>query len=453
MAKTYGAWRKLHRPARWPVERADRLLPLTLRSVPDLRPFRALRYDPRAVADPSAVICPPYDVISPERQRVLAARHPRNAVHLELPLAIDGDDPYERAARHFSEWQADGTLRRDDEPRIYVYEQDYMLNGRSARSRGFFCLLRLEPWGAGVRRHELTLSGPKEDRYQLLRAVEANLSPVLMLYSSRNAGAASGPLLDRLTDASPAVEATDDEGVGHRLWPAAATSADASELLRLVAAAPLTVADGHHRYETALRYQVERAGAVEGSEQPSDFVLVLLYEAQTGGLAVLPTHRVLRGLPPADDFNERVAELFAVEHVGSLREARRRITAGGRLILCTKGGISVLTPRPVLLDKVGGTGSPVLREMEVSVLNAALPSLVGLSAGDLVESGQLSYTKDADEAFGLVAAGDADACVLLPPAPVESVLAVAANGEHMPEKSTYFYPKAATGLVFNTLRS
>jgi len=422
--------------------------------VPHLRPFRALRYDAHAIADLGRVLCPPYDVISPERRANLAARHPRNAVHLELPVAGNGGDAYAEAGRLFGAWQADGTLRRDDKPMIYVYEQEYRIDGRPARSRGFFCLLGLEPWGNGIRRHELTLSGPKEDRLRLLHAVGANLSPVLLLYSSRDVGGPTGPLLDRLTDHRPAVRAGDDEGVEHRLWPAAGNSADVAGLLRLVSGAPLTVADGHHRYETALHYRAEQAAQPTADhERPSNHVLVLLYEAESGGLAVLPTHRVLRQLRAADRFVEQFAELFVMDRVEGLASALEAITVGGRMALRTPADTFVLTPLPAFVDEVLPDASAELRGLEVSVLNAALPRLTGADASRLVESGQLSYTKSAEEAVGLVETGKAGACVLLPPPRIEAVLAVAANGEQMPEKSTYFYPKAATGLVFNTLRS
>ena len=172
--------------------------------MPDLRPFRGLRYDPSAVPDLGAVLCPPYDVISPAERERLAARDPRNAVRVELPVAEPGDagSAYEAAAQTFKGWIEDGTLRRNDRPLLYLYEQRYSLtDGREASARGFFCRLRLEPYGpaSGVRPHEHTMSAPKEDRFRLLSAVQTNLSPVLLLYESDESGEAADRLLDDLT--------------------------------------------------------------------------------------------------------------------------------------------------------------------------------------------------------------------------------------------------------------
>jgi uncharacterized protein (DUF1015 family) len=429
--------------------------------LPQLLPLRALRYDSRAVPDLAAVLCPPYDVISPAERARLAARDAHNAVHLELPAepaaGSTATDRYAAAGRLFADWQATDVLRLDAQPALYVYEQLYRLPADGAvgrRARGFFCRLRLEPPGGGVRRHERTLAGPKEDRLRLLRAVRANLSPVLLLYADGAAGARSAALLDELAAGAPAAQATDDAGTLHRLWPADPATAAGGALVGMAAAGPLTIADGHHRYETALRYADEvRARDAGAAAAAADVVLALLFDAASGGLTLLPTHRLVHCLPAAESLPDAAAELFTLESQDDGDVLARRVAdAGpGTLGLWTRAGGFVLRPRAAALAEHLPAGSAALRSLDVSVLGAALRRLVGEDPDRLAEAGRLSYTKDAADGLAQVADGRADACFLLAATPVESVLAVAGASELMPPKSTYFVPKAATGLVFNRL--
>src|SRR5262245_18154212 len=217
--------------------------------VPLVRPFRALRYAPDAV-DLQRVVAPPYDVISEERQRALLARDPLNVVRLDLPASEPGEEPdvrYRRAAQTLAQWRGTGILRADGRPSFYAYEQAYQIPGSDEvrTQRGFFGRLKLEAYGGGVRRHELTLPGPREDRYRLLRATGVNTSPVIMLY--RDARARARGLLEAASVTRPAADVVDDDGVQHRLWPLS----DPDVVGVLTAAAgdgPLTIADGHHRY-------------------------------------------------------------------------------------------------------------------------------------------------------------------------------------------------------------
>jgi uncharacterized protein (DUF1015 family) len=384
------------------------------------------------VADYSAVICPPYDVISTADRAVLVARHPANAVHVELPAS------YDDAHRLFEAWQADGTLRRDDRALIYVYEQRYRLaDGRLRTARGFLCRLRLEPTGPGsdVRAHEHTMSAPKEDRFRLLSAVRANLSPVILLYRA-GPDLPAGELLTALTVAAPDVEAVDDAGVSHRLWLVdPAISAPAATLLAGVARLPLTIADGHHRYQTALRFCAEVGGA------GADEVLVLLFEASSGGLSVLATHRLVRAT--AGNVLEQAAALFDV--TTGLGAVAAVPTEPGEIGEWTKTGGARLRRR-----QRAPAQSPV-SELDVSVLADALPRLVGADVDGLTAAGRITYTQDAGAAVAAVDAGEADAAFLLAPTPISSVIEIAAAGDVMPPKSTFFFPKAATGLVFNPL--
>ena len=434
--------------------------------MPDIRPFRALRFDPSSVGDLGLVVAPPYDVVDPEERRRLVARHPANVVRLDLPAEEVGDAPddrYRRAARTLAGWRSDGTLRKDPHPSLYVYEQTYRVPGTDVErtQRGFFARLRLEPYGTegGVLPHERTLSAPKEDRYKLLRATGVNTSPVVGLYDD---AARSVPgLLAEVTARAAGVDLTDDDGVRHRLWAITAdgTGRDgeiAGGLMAAAARGPVTIADGHHRYETALRYRDERRMTRSCEEDPAfDYLLMLFLEA-TEPLTVLPTHRLVRGAgQAASGLLERVGELFDVEPISSADELvadtrARALESGGkgRFGLWTRDGGARLTARRAALRPDLPPGGDALRHLDVTVLGAALERLVGLDA-EAVASGAVGYTKSADEAVAAVETGDADAAFLLEPTPVASIEAVARDGDVMPQKSTYFYPKALTGLVIN----
>jgi uncharacterized protein (DUF1015 family) len=430
--------------------------------VPILRAFRALRYDLGTAGDLSAVICPPYDVITPaERQRLLA-RHADNAVRLELPVSLarvpasgagsaDGD-PYEAAAATLREWRRRGVLRCDERPAVYGYEQSFRLPGDRGRvQRGFFARLRLEPLGTGVRPHERTLSAPKEDRLRLLRATATNLSPVVVLPGARDGRI--GAILARIALGAPDEEATDDAGVRHRVWVVRDGSAEADALVAAAGAAPLTIADGHHRYETALRYRDERrehrGGARPHGEAPEDDAMVLVLDPGTEDSdepLILPTHRIVHG---AAGLAARL--LASAERVATL-EVRPRgdVVAGfsppfsvgrGHMGVVTAEAAYVLERRPAAEEALfEPSTAAVLRALDVALVEAILPA-----------SASVSYTHDAAEAAAAVASGEAVAAVLVPPTPLAAVLAVADAGEVMPQKSTYFFPKVATGLVMNPL--
>ena len=413
--------------------------------MPQVLPFRGLRYDPAVVADLSAVLCPPYDVISAAERDALAARDARNAVALELPVAPAGGDPYEVAAHTLAAWLEDGTLRQDDRALIYVYEQRYSIGEAGERvARSFFCRLRLEAYGpdSGVRPHEHTLSAPKEDRFRLLEATRVNLSPVLLLYDDAARGTASGDLLDTLTNAAPDVDAAGPGGVGQRLWAINPERAPAArQLLDLAGRHPLTIADGHHRYETALRFR-DTPDAPPGATH----VLALLYDAHSGGLSLRPWHRVVAG--PVDTANilAAAAGSFSVEPITDATELIDRMrlddpaVPAGTFGLWTRNGGAILA-----------VNNATSADLDVDVLSSTLPQMIGSTTEALNAGGRLAYVSDARGAIAAVENRQAEVCFLVRPTPVESVLSVAAAGGFMPPKSTYFHPKAATGLVFNRL--
>ena len=427
--------------------------------MPVVRPFRALRY-PADTVDLARVVAPPYDVIDPARQAELLGRDPRNVVRLDLPLAEPGEEPdvrYRRAARTLAEWRSSGVLRADPHPAFYAYEQTYRRPGSDdVRSqRGFFGRLRIEPYDGGVRRHERTLPAPREDRYRLLRATGVNTSPVVMLYEDPT-GTASR-ILEAVAATTPAAELTDDDGVGHRLW-VVIESETLGALASAAGRAPLTVADGHHRYETALRYRDERrVGAPAGDPDPAwDYTLALFLDAAHEPLTTLPTHRVIRSLGDAWLAGARggLEEWFAIEDFDSGDElvaafGASREGGDGRFGLWTRDGGLRLQARPETFT--AALGDDAVSRLDVTRLGLVLERLLGLGPEEIAAGDRLEYTHDATEAIARVdrnAAG-ADAAFLLEATPVSAVLDVAAAGGVMPQKSTYFYPKALTGLVIN----
>ena len=476
--------------------------------MPVIKPFRALRYEPDVVGEVALVTSPPYDVIGEEEHRSLLARHPKNVVRLDLPIEELGDDPderYRRAARTFAAWRSDGTFHKDPRPSLYVYEQTYTVPGSDVRrtQRGFFARLRLEaPGSGGVLPHEATLAAPREDRYKLLRATGANMSPIVGLHGDPKgevaailasvAGGASGPPVADIVDGdetrhrmwvvpdAPAVGARPEAGPGE---PSAGTgSSDAAhaeaatvavaaaprslvaELVALASAGPVTIADGHHRYETALRYRDERRMSRACEEDPAfDYVLALLLATSGEELTVLPTHRVVQGLGQdgvatllaglGDLFDShRVERRETLEaDFGSEAEALDSRSGGrGRFGLWTRDGGAILTARRAAFEGSLPAGSDALRRLDVTLLQVALARLAGIDEA-ATASGRITYTKSIGEALDAVdlARGGADVAFLLEGTPVRDIVAVAEAGDLMPQKSTYFYPKPLSGLVIN----
>lgn len=448
--------------------------------MPVLRAFRALRYAHAPASDLSAVLCPPYDIISPERHETLLARDPHNAVRLELPQPEPDGAPetrYRAAARALAAWRSDKVLVKDRVPTITLHEMTFAApDGSERRALGLFTRVKLEPFGDGIRRHERTLTGPKEDRFALLKATGANLSPVVLLHDADRARTRA--LLDALTAGAPDAVATTDDGVRHRVWVAPASSgrdaedgagpevdpaaAAADELLAVVAASPLTIADGHHRYETALRYREERGKNRACESDPAwDYVFALLYHVDDAP-PVLPTHRVLLSGPTGEALLAAFGDLFDVERVADAAAVLARMasapalsdpdaTGTGRIGFVSGGVAAILTARPEAFEPLLDPGaSAASRGLDVNRVAAAFER-IGVDVAALAAGDRVRYVKNAAEAVALAVDGGAAASLLLDGPPVSAVTRVAAAGEVMPQKSTYFDPKAPTGLLFGPL--
>jgi len=440
-----------------------------------IRPFRAIRYNPGVVGDLQKVVAPPYDVISPQQQTLLHMQSPYNAVHLDFNKE---SDPYAAAAQTFQTWLSQQVVQQDPEPAFYCYSQEFSLkNGQQRRRTGIFTSLRLEEFESGIiRPHERTFERAKKDRLALLRACQAHLSSIFCLYSGSN-WSLEQTLRAELAQPA-AVDIQDDAGVTHRLWPI--TNPDTiADLHARLADESLIIADGHHRYETALQYCRERASEASeidpnGSsdsttstgEEPFRYVLAYLTNAEDPNLTILPTHRLIQQtrLPsPASlqavlkrDFRlaryaltQRDAFLDALaDSEQNGQNGRYGQNGKDRRIGCVLAGAEhywLLS----FNDRVthGLQASEAIKGLDVTVLHSVIfQRFLGLPPE--VQKKAVAYTSDGNEALRLVAEGQSQAAFLLRSTTFEQIKRVCKGGETMPQKSTYFYPKLLTGLVF-----
>jgi uncharacterized protein (DUF1015 family) len=432
----------------------------------DIRAFRAYRYDLGRVGALSDVVAPPYDVIDPPLQQALYDRSPYNVIRLilnkEEPTDSETDNRYTRAARCLREWQADDVLVQDSARALYVYHQDFEVEGKRHTRKGFLARVRLEPFGKGrIYPHEETLAGPKADRLRLFHATAMNLSPVFGLYPDPEGSVTAH--LDAAVRRVLPLEATDHLGVVSRLWPVADQHVG-SAVQGLLSPKPVFIADGHHRYETGLRYLEERraAGEVRDPEAAANFILMMLVSMSDPGLVILPTHRLISGLPAvgASQVAQVLAPHFQVERVGQgeqgAREAWESIEADGSQDLLGFGTVADgvwqtarLRDREIM-GRLAAEHSPAWRGLAVSVLHVLV--LDHLFAQGLKAKGACRYVHLLRELTEAAAARQCQVAVLVPPATMGHVEQIAGNLEKMPPKSTYFYPKLLSGLVFNPLK-
>jgi uncharacterized protein (DUF1015 family) len=420
--------------------------------VADVRPLEAIRYAP--ATDLSLTLCPPFDTISPEEQRRLYDLSPVNAVRLELP-AVDGD-PYQSAARTLKAWLSEGVLVRDERPAFYVLREEFRHAGATYRRTVLFARLRLEPWERGiVLPHEWTFRGPKEDRMHLLRALRLNTSSVFLMYADPRQEI--GHLLARALDGPPAAEFAGAGGVSQSLVRLD-DPGDTAAISGALAGEKLYIADGHHRYETALAFRDQSAGAAD--DRPEDFVLAALTAAADPGLLVLPIHRLVAvDLPPARTL-DALRPLFDIDNrptlAGLLADMASRAQSENVFGLALHGSpdlyLLTLRDRETAGHYLPPERSSAWRRLDAAIANhVILGGVLGLSAAQMEDIHTVWYSEDAEAAVTEVRTGRAGFALLLNPLPPPRVLAVADAGERMPQKSTFFYPKIPTGLVFNPL--
>ena len=440
----------------------------------EIRAFQGIRYNQSLAKDLSRVISPPYDIISPEFQRELYRRSEYNFVRLEhcleMPQDTASDNKFTRAAETLKRWLKEGVLKPETVPTIYLHDQHFIHQRKRYRRRGITTLVKLEEWDKGVvRPHEGTLSGPKSERLNLLWALNADTSPILTLFEDE--GKKIGSLLETQEEKEPEVAISGADGESHRIW--AITDAGVmNNIVTPLASKPLYIADGHHRYESALAYRQEK-GASSTPEQtgkPFDFVMMTLVDFDDPGLLILPPHRLLKGISKSalGELRAKLETFFEIEEVplshgdvskqidGLLdddfeeREEVRLVLFGlpeeqgeqaNKLLLLRLINFAKIAPMMPYFH------SELYQKLDVSIVDhVILGKLLGLESGGEAET--LNYSYDKAEAIKQVLEQEYQLAFLLSPVKPKVIKAVADVGDRMPKKSTYFYPKLPAGLVF-----
>ena len=419
----------------------------------EIRPFKALRFNTEKAGEISRLVCPPYDIISEEQRLGYLAENPNNIIRLELPK---GDDPYKEAGAVLAKWLDEGILAKDQKEGIYIYEEEFSIGGLHTRFKGCIVRVKIEEFSKGiVLPHEETLSKAKEDRFNLMKATGCNFSQIYSLYNDSEHVITKK--LDELSKGKPVNELTDGDGVTHRLWIADAP-ADTDFISKQFADKKLYIADGHHRYETALNYRnyCRENGTATGEE---DYVMMMLVDMEHEGLVVLPTHRLVRELEGFDAASllEKSREFFELIPEKDVTTAGQKLRAlyeqdkKAFAFYCGGGDYTILVLKDgEILNTLLPDKSDAYRGLDVTVLHTlVLERLMGIDKENMAKQINLTYVKQLDEAVGSVDEGKSQCAFILNPTRVTEIRDVAAAGEKMPQKSTYFYPKLITGLVMN----
>jgi len=418
--------------------------------VADVQPIHSLHYNLAAVSSLGDVVAPPYDVIDDAQRAALLARSPVNVVEIDLPRSGEGSDPYTHAADTMENWELEGILTADREPALWALTQDYTAPDGSTQTRhAILARVRVEDYGEGrIRAHERTQPGPKQDRLDLTRATRHNLSPIFSL-TTENAW----PLIEPATSDEPWSEVTDDDGTVHRVWRVTDPEIHAAVAQQL-AKAELLIADGHHRYETARAYRDE-----VGGEGAHNYTLMALTGLADPGLTVFPTHRLLSGLADSPEkqsrLREGLRELFEIEEVPD-----EQLDPGGEDGVGVFGYIDAHHRQAFRLrlkdtselNRLLEDKPDAYRRLDAVILETlVLKGILGMSENDIASKRGIGYARAGEDVLAQLGPGSYDAAFVLRPTPVDDVREVAGEGEIMPPKSTYFFPKLLSGIVFNPL--
>ena len=423
----------------------------------DIKAFRGLRFTEKA-GEISALACPPYEIISEQQRLAYLEKNGNNIIRLELPR--DGENPYAQAGETLKRWMDDEILKLDEKENIYVYEEEFDANGKRLRINGIICRVKIEEFSKGVvLPHEETLSKAKVDRFNLMDSTLCNFSQIYSLYNDNNGETQS--IIDSARGGVCTSEFTDADNVTHRLWSISDESV-VNELVKQFVGRKLYIADGHHRYETSLNFRNslrERGLAKEGDG--CDYVMMMLVDMANPGLVVFPTHRLVRDLSvfDAQAVVDGCKEYFDISSETGVDNIENKLAAlydeGKHAFGFYSQGdewmLMVLKDESVL-QQLMPEKSKALRELDVSILHTlVLEKIMGIHAENMAKQINLYYTRSFDEALSEVRNGNAQCTFILNPTRVSEISEVAANGEKMPQKSTYFYPKLITGLVMNKL--
>lgn len=432
--------------------------------MPEIQAYRGIRYDLGHVGALSDVVAPPYDVISPELQEDLYKKHPCNVVRLILNRKEPGDDEannrYTRAGRFLKNWLREGVLFTEADPAVYVYHQQYDVGGHTYTRRGFMARMRLEQLDAGsVFPHEQTMRAPRLDRLMLTAVCKANLSQIFTLYPD-SAGEVQSVLENEIAEQTP-LQADDHLGVVHRLWPVTDVEVIAT-VAGMMGPKPIFIADGHHRYETAWEYrdQIYQSGALR-KDHPANFVLAMCVAMEDPGMIVLPTHRLFTGLPEitAGDLTGALGDCFTTQAGGNGPEAAPAVweeidTSADQATIGLYTGkdrcwtmVHLTDAGRQKLEQVAADHNPEWRELGVSILHR----LIVQTLLDQPELPNPTYVHSAGEVAVHLESGQFPLAAVVMPATVDDIRTISLQGERMPAKSTYFYPKLLSGLLLNPL--
>lgn len=423
----------------------------------EIKGYKGLRFNCEKAGKIEELVCPPYDIISDQQREEYIKTNPHNIIRLELPK---GDDKYNKAAEILKDWLEKGILVKEDKPAIYIYEEEFTAYGERKAIKGIICRVKLEEFSKGIiLPHEFTLSKAKEDRLNLMKATNCNFSQIYSLYM--DGGKNTLGKIDSLSRSEPDIQLQDNDNVTHRMWIIKDEKAIA-DICSDFADRKLYIADGHHRYETALNYRNylrEQGLAKEGDA--CDYQMMMLVDMEHPGLVVFPTHRLVRNL---DSFNaERVIdgckEYFDVtEHsdINTIESTLMELYNQGKkayAFYCGGSSYKLLVLKDTnIIKKLLPNASTATQQLDVTILHTLiLEKIFGIDAENMAKQINLTYTKIFDEAISSVQQGNSQCAFILNPTRVSEIREVASNGEKMPQKSTYFYPKMITGLVMNQL--
>ena len=433
----------------------------------DIRPFRGVRYNESLIEDWSAVLCPPYDIISLQQQEELYQKSQYNYIRIEsgreLPQDTSGDNKYTRAAGVMQEWLEEGVFRTEGEPALYLHDHYFTRRGREYKRRSLIARVRLEEWDKMiVRPHEGTLTEARGDRLSLLFTMRANTSPVLAMYEDSGTQIAS--LLREQAKATPLVHTEKDEGESHDMWVITDTGA-IDTVCRILVNRPLYIADGHHRYESALAYRNEQRALsqADSPDAPYNFVMMSLVDFTDPGLLILAPHRLVRGIPRStvDELHTKLSSFFTIEESPRKGEGiRERIedllihTSKVRIILFGLDpdtlDILTLNEPDAVRAMMPYFHSEYYRNLDVSIVDhVILENLLALSSEK--EKTNLAFDYDMNDAIERVLRQEFQLALLVSPVRPDIIKSIADTGDKMPRKSTYFYPKTPSGLVINRL--
>lgn len=423
----------------------------------EIKGYKGLRFNCEKAGKIEELVCPPYDIISDQQREEYIKTNPHNIIRLELPK---GDDKYNKAAEILKDWLEKGILVKEDKPAIYIYEEEFTAYGKRKAIKGIICRVKLEEFSKGIiLPHEFTLSKAKEDRLSLMKATNCNFSQIYSLYM--DGGKNTLGKIDSLSKSEPDIQLQDNDNVTHRMWIIKDEKAIA-DICSDFTDRKLYIADGHHRYETALNYRNylrEQGLAKEGDA--CDYQMMMLVDMEHPGLVVFPTHRLVRNL---DSFNaERVIdgckEYFDVtEHsdINTIESTLMELYNQGKkayAFYCGGSSYKLLVLKDTnIIKKLLPNASTATQQLDVTILHTLiLEKIFGIDAENMAKQINLTYTKIFDEAISSVQQGNSQCAFILNPTRVSEIREVASNGEKMPQKSTYFYPKMITGLVMNQL--